>query len=43
MAKMLEMSGALADTGNRLIPTDPKLAGRMATEQVVRDLLLRMI
>lgn len=43
MARTLEMSGALTDTGNRLIPTDARLAGRMATEPVVRDLLLRMI
>lgn len=43
MARTLEMSGALTDTGSRLIPTDSRLAGRMATEPVVRDLLLRMI
>lgn len=43
MARTLEMSGALTDTGGRLIPTDTKLAGRLASEPVVRDLLLRMI
>lgn len=43
MARMLEMSGALKDTGNRLIPADAKLAVRLTTEPAVQDLLLRMI
>lgn len=43
MARTLEMSGALTNTGNRLIPLDAKLAGLMATEPVVQELLLRMI
>lgn len=43
MARTLEMSGALTDTGSRLIPTDARLADRLATDPVVLDLLLRMI
>jgi predicted nucleic acid-binding protein len=43
MARMLELSGALIDTGSRLIPTDAKLANQLATEPQVQELLLRML
>lgn len=42
-ARTLVLSGILSDTGSHLIPTNATLAGRAATEQVVRDLLLKMI
>lgn len=42
-ARTLVLSGILSDTGSHFIPTDAKLAGRAAGQQVVRDLLLKMI
>lgn len=42
-ARTLVLSGILTDTGGHLIPTNAELAGRAAAEQVVRDLLMKMI
>lgn len=42
-ARTLVLSGILTDTGSHLIPTNAELAGRATAEQVVRDLLMRMI
>ncbi len=42
-ARTLLLSGALNDTGSHLLPINAELAGRAAAEQVVRDLLMRMI
>lgn len=42
-ARTLVLSGILSDTGSHLIPTNAKLGARAAAEQVVRDLLLKMI
>lgn len=40
---MLVASEVLREIGNRLLPTDVKLAERMASEPVVRELLIRLI
>lgn len=42
-ARTLVLSGTLRDTGSHLLPTNAELAGKAATLQVVRDLLMRMI
>jgi rRNA-processing protein FCF1 len=43
MASTLVASEVLREIGNRLLPTDVKLAERMATEPIVRELLMKLI
>ncbi|WP_162253592.1 PIN domain-containing protein [Lysobacter sp. Root690] len=42
-ARTLVLSGVLTDTGSHLVPTNTELARSAASEQVVIDLLLRVI